>query len=305
MTVLDAFDGMGRVSICIPAYAQPDMLRRCLASITKQSLLPDEVVISDDTADHSVQAVADEYRESLGIRYFHNVPSKGTPGNWNHALSLATGDFLLLMHHDDWLFNERALEELYLALSGGRCNMAFGKSLNIQEDKILSVHDPAPDQVAKINRNARCLFYRNMIGAPSAVMFRNKGVAFNLALKWLVDVDFYIRCLGRGRVCYTDRAQIGIGLGLDQMTRNCFNNAEVEIRENLLVYRSLEKSWKYVLFDVMHFIRLFSRLRFSMNTTSVSAFPLVASVGYYLSLPAYWYRRYFRRQQDNRVELVR
>jgi len=293
-----------RVSVCIPAYAQPDMLRRCLTSISKQTLLPDEVIISDDTADQSVRDVVNDFEELLCIRYFHNVPPKGTPENWNHALTRAGGDVLLLMHHDDWLYNDRTLEELFLALKDTRCDMAYGKSLNVLQDKVLSVHDPGSDQVTKINRNPRTLFYYNLIGAPSAVMFRNNGVLFNPALKWLVDVDFYIRYLGRGRVCYTEKALIGIGLSPAQMTRQCFNNPEVETRENVLVYSALEKSLKYVLSDTMHFVRLFSRLRFSPDSVWMDELPFVARLGYYVSLPVYWYRRYCRKNEVRVTESV-
>lgn len=283
---------MHKTSICIPAYGQPGSLHRCLASICRQSLSPDEVIVSDDTPDDSVSAVVEEYRQHLNINYCHNVPSMGTPVNWNNALRLASGDLLLLMHHDDWFYNVTALEELVKSMLSQQCELVFAKSINVMDGTVVSVNDPSPARLRSLNDNIRGLYYHNLIGAPSAVMFRNKGIYFDVALKWLVDVEFYIRSASRGGICYNPRAEVGIGLSSSQMTLQCFNNANVEVGENLLLYGMLDKSWKYIMPDLAHFIRLFSRLLVSSGSFSKKEYPLIARIGFDFAIPVSWFRSF-------------
>ena len=59
---------MSRVSICIPAYRNPDGIKRLLSSIVSQTYQDYEVVISDDTPeqDKTIDKMID--LESFGIK---------------------------------------------------------------------------------------------------------------------------------------------------------------------------------------------------------------------------------------------
>ncbi|TMQ64873.1 MAG: glycosyltransferase family 2 protein, partial [Candidatus Eisenbacteria bacterium] len=61
-----------RVSVCIPAYRQPDHIRRALESVLRQTGVSFEVVITDDTPDDAVQRVVAGCDEALCVRYFRN-----------------------------------------------------------------------------------------------------------------------------------------------------------------------------------------------------------------------------------------
>src|SRR3954463_5822686 len=97
------------ISICIPAYKQPQHVERALLSIVKQTYKHVEVVVSDDSPDESVKLITDAYINQLNIKYYHHVPALKSPANWNAALDKASGELLMLLHHDDWLNTEDAL----------------------------------------------------------------------------------------------------------------------------------------------------------------------------------------------------
>jgi hypothetical protein len=54
-------------------------------------------------------------------------------------------------------------------------------------------------------------------------------------LKWLVDIDFYIRFLSNTKPVVISKNLIAVGLGNDQVTKQVFRNPAVEIPENLYV----------------------------------------------------------------------
>ena len=98
------------VSICIPAYKNTSFLKRLLESVLTQSYPNIEVIISDDSPDDSVKKLAQSYQDKLTISYFKNIPSLGTPANWNYSMKQGKGDYIKLIHDDDWLATSDALQ---------------------------------------------------------------------------------------------------------------------------------------------------------------------------------------------------
>ena len=58
------------ISICIPAYKRIDYLKRLLWSIEIQKFKDFEVIISDDSNDHSVEELIKEFKGRFEIKYF-------------------------------------------------------------------------------------------------------------------------------------------------------------------------------------------------------------------------------------------
>ena len=99
---------MKKVSICIPAYEQPYNLDKCLKSILKQTFKDYEVIITDDSKESNLFDIVEKYIEDMDIKYIKNTLSKGSPENWNKAISLATGKYIKILHHDDSFKNNNS-----------------------------------------------------------------------------------------------------------------------------------------------------------------------------------------------------
>ena len=98
------------ISICIPAYKHIEYLKRLLDSIVIQTFRDFEVVITDDSPGNEVAVLVDKYRQELKIVYKKNNPISGSPGNWNQAILNASGDWIKIMHDDDWFSSPSSLE---------------------------------------------------------------------------------------------------------------------------------------------------------------------------------------------------
>lgn len=99
---------MPLLSICIPAYNRPEWLKRALLSIlttpiTQQPQI--ELIVSDDSTIHTCkQIVNDLFVNWHGKHYYcQNTPSLGMASNWNHCIRIASGDYILILHDDDYL----------------------------------------------------------------------------------------------------------------------------------------------------------------------------------------------------------
>ena len=100
------------ISVCIPTYNQTKFLKKTIDSVIAQKDVLVEIIISDDSTTYEVSDLIEEYINKYSfIKYFINNPSKGSPENWNYVISKATGNFIKIMHHDEWFINEFALNK--------------------------------------------------------------------------------------------------------------------------------------------------------------------------------------------------
>lgn len=88
------------VSVCIPTFNRPEMLRRSLQSVLWQSLRDIEVIVSDNAATTDVAAVIAEFDDPRVIhdRLETNI---GLFGNLTRCLHLGTGRYRVMLPDDD------------------------------------------------------------------------------------------------------------------------------------------------------------------------------------------------------------
>jgi len=95
------------VSIMIPTYRRPDLLRESVESALAQtSLQPFEVVVIDNDNDPEMSARVDQVIASFdapNLRLFRNEANIGMFGNWNRCIELARGYWLTILNDDDLL----------------------------------------------------------------------------------------------------------------------------------------------------------------------------------------------------------
>jgi len=221
------------ISICIPAYNRTNYLDRLLKSIEIQNFKDFEIIISDDSLNNSVKDLILNYNSVLNIHYFKNTPSLGTPANWNFAISKANGNWIKIMHDDDWFANENSLsifaENINLDTKFIFCpyNNFIEKNGNYQ------LQEPSIKFKKRVLRNPMILIAKNEIGPPSVTLF-HKSITekYDDRLKWRVDQEYYIRIIKQlGDFKVIDTPLINIGVSESQVTNSCINIPEVEIPE--------------------------------------------------------------------------
>ena len=245
---------MPKVSICIPAYKNPSGIARLLASVHSQTYADYEVIITDDSPDESVKTVALE-SGITDIRYYKNHKRMGATANWNEAVRYATGEYIKIMHHDDWFSDENSLKEFVAMLEEHpKVNLAFCGTWQVtlseegaETQERFSRHI-SREHCELITEDWRNLFLGGYIGAPSATIYRNTGVEYEEQLKWLVDVEFYMRLLRENPgFVHTKRPLICIGVSSNQLTEQCIDDGELNIFEYGFLYRefALQDVWEY------------------------------------------------------------
>ena len=92
-----------RISVCIATYRRAERLAALLTDLTRQTLLPQEVVIVDNDEAGSAAAVVEECRRSqppFAIRYAIQ-PVKNISITRNRTVELASEEWLAFVDDDE------------------------------------------------------------------------------------------------------------------------------------------------------------------------------------------------------------
>lgn len=251
-----------KVSICIPAYQQPDLVARTVRSVFQQDFGSFEVIVTDDSGTDVVESVLEEWRDDPRLRYVRNASRLGSPANWNKALSLARGQYIKFVHHDDWFAESGSLARFVRALDDNRdATLAYSSTFSCTVDgHVVSVHKSSARQLRKIIRRPMDLILGNIVGAPSATIFRNtRGFAFDEKLKWVVDIDSYLQLLPTaGRLAHIDEPLMCITMqGEHQVTH--------EIRDDRVLMTA-----EHIHLHIKHVKTLSAKLRYFMYLVAIA-----------------------------------
>jgi glycosyltransferase involved in cell wall biosynthesis len=95
---------MVKYSICIPAY-KSKFLRECIHSILDQTVDNLELIILNDCSPEPVEEIVSAFEDSriTYVKNSSNVGSLNLVDNWNKCLSLAHGEYIMIMGDDDRL----------------------------------------------------------------------------------------------------------------------------------------------------------------------------------------------------------
>ena len=225
------------ISICIPAYSRTFYLQRLLNSASFQTFKDFEVIVTDDSPGTEVEELCKQYENNFRLFYKKNTPALSTPANWNEAIKHANGEWIKLMHDDDWFANEHSLE-LFAKEMAQNKKFIFSAYYNVFENNSSTQQKLFPKQWRqRIIKNPVTLLSANVIGPPSVTLIhRSITDQYDTSMKWRVDIDFYIRLLkSQQSFIYINTPLINVGISDSQVTNSCINQPEVELPEGLLL----------------------------------------------------------------------
>lgn len=225
------------ISICIPSYKRTHYLQRLLQSIAEQTFTNFEVIVSDDSNDDSVKKLIAQFEDKFALKYWQNQTSLGTPANWNAAIKKASGEWIKLMHDDDWFATPSALQQFADATK--QANKLIVANYNNIDDYNNILYKPSLTSFKKkrLLREPQILLAENIIGQPSVCMVHHSVKAnYDERMKWRVDIDYYMQLLYSEKdFTQIPNILINLGIGSTQVTHSCLNVPGVELPEGWLL----------------------------------------------------------------------
>jgi len=178
-----------RISTVIPAFYRDfkslEQLSAALESVARQTLLPNEIVVTDDSRanDQSqILQVLGKYQH-LKIKYVVNRQIKGVSGNSNNGIRNSSNEFIHILHQDDQISQPKFYQDIVQILDRD-VNWVIAGGYDgkyVIKPKVGRHHIPA-----------RLLLGINTFGSPSSSVFRKlPSDHFTSSLVMFADIDFY------------------------------------------------------------------------------------------------------------------
>lgn len=251
-------------SICIPSYNRVSSTKRLLESIKNQTFKDIEIIITDDSDNDALTHLLNEIDLKAPVIYQKNIPACGSPLNWNKAISLARGEWIKIMHDDDWFSDENSLTEFYYTSKNCKNDFIYSGYNEIDESKgKLNHYIISPLEEIMLRFSPLCLFKKNFIGHPSTTLIKNNRTEwFDTQIKWVVDFEFYIRALKKKPGFTAIKTPlINIGISKSQITKQVFRKKEIEIPENIYLIKKIGINSLKNIFVTDYYWRLFRNLK--------------------------------------------
>ncbi|MFO1488662.1 MAG: glycosyltransferase family 2 protein [Verrucomicrobiota bacterium] len=203
-----------KVSILIPTYNYARFLPEALESVLAQEFTDFEVIVLDDRSpDNTAEVMAEFCRRDPRIFFAVNPTNLGMVANWNACLAKARGEYVKYLFGDDALAKPTSLGTLVqlldthpaatLATSARKIIDEASRPMTTWDDwRKNGCHDGRAVMFECLRTN------QNLLGEPSAVMFRRKfsGRGFDSRYRQIVDLEMWFHLLEQGDLAYTSEA---------------------------------------------------------------------------------------------------
>ena len=205
-----------KVSICIPTYNYRQYLPDAIDSALDQDYSDIEVVVVDNFSDDGTPELLEEYRQRDDRIVIHRNPRNiGMTANFNRSMELARGKYVKFLCADDTL-EKNCVSEMVdvlethpdVALVGCR------RSIFDNDKRTIGATGYAHKTFSSSGREVirECYFKGNLIGEPTAVLFRKVDViaGFDENYHQALDMELWFRLLDNGRFFYIDEVLCGV-----------------------------------------------------------------------------------------------
>lgn len=187
---------MNILSICIPTYEMKGyghiFLEKSFKILINQTFKDFDVIISDHSRDNLIENLCIEYKDKLKIHYYKNNNNLGSSSaNINNAIKNANGKLIKILFQDDFLFNEKSLENIVQNFNLEKYNWLVTACTRSKDGvTFLGSFYPKYNHLIHLGKNT--------ISSPSVLTIKNESpLLFDENLLWLMDVDYYKRCYNK------------------------------------------------------------------------------------------------------------
>ncbi|WP_434979872.1 glycosyltransferase family 2 protein [Daejeonia sp. YH14] len=230
-------------TIGLPAY-KAQFFRECLESILHQTFDDFEVVILNDASPEPIRDIVNGYsdRRIVYTENKENVGAYNIVDNWNKILSMAKGEFFVMMGDDDVLLPNYLQQFASLISKYNAANVFHCRTMIIDENsEFVELTETRPEMEsvfdsiwARIEKN-RTQFISDFVYRREALI--NNGGFIKIPLAWASDdITSYIAAIDGG-IVHTNEV-------LFQYRRSSINiSASIKNTEDKIRAVDSEKQW--------------------------------------------------------------
>jgi glycosyltransferase involved in cell wall biosynthesis len=233
-----------RITVMIPTFNCANYLVETLNSIICQDLGPEimqiEVVDDCSALDDPREVVKTLGDERVG--FFCQRHNVGATKNFNTCVERANGDWIHILHGDDYAkpgFYKKMLNTI--DKYGADVGLIFCKAEIINEESKTIGYSSSVEDFLKPNNDISSLLYENPIKTPSVLVRKDvyKDIGqFNEKYKHVADWEMWLRAIQKYNGLYIDEALVSYRFFEQNDTNKLIRNGQ-SMLEHKVFYRDL------------------------------------------------------------------
>jgi glycosyltransferase involved in cell wall biosynthesis len=238
------------VTIAIPTYQAEEFLAETLSTALSQTYPNIEILISDDGSTDGTLEIAKEFQKNSAVDFkILNHDRLGMVNNWNYCITMSQGKYIKFLFQDDLLASNCVDEMVKLAQEDDDIGLVFSprvlilaEGAELDERCLLVYRDcsnlyQAWSNLQSVQWGRELLQDPNLlespinkIGEPSTVMIKKEVFeeigSFDPDLCQIVDVDMWLRIMGRYKIAFIDEKLSSFRLHTQQQTLSNMDSGE-------------------------------------------------------------------------------
>jgi glycosyltransferase involved in cell wall biosynthesis len=230
------------VSVCMPAYNHAHTLGHALRSAMSQTYRNFEILVLDNgSTDDTESLVGALSRQDSRIRYLRHPENIGMIRNFNRCIEQANGEYIKFVCADDMIEPDCVEQMVRVMFTHPEVSLVGCARQMVDQDLYstgtaqYSRHFTVVEGTSAIRR---CFFGGNVIGEPTAVMFRRADAVrgFDDRYQQLMDLEMWFRLLKRGAFAFLPTPLCRIRKHVEQATQKNLK-AGIVLRDKRLLFR--------------------------------------------------------------------
>lgn len=210
------------ISVIVAVYNGAKTLQRCIDSVSNQTDLNKELIIIDGGSTDGTIDILTTNNDK--IAYWKSEPDNGIYHAWNKALGHASGDWILFLGSDDYLWKKSVFEEMVphlIKAESQDIRMVYGQVARVTGDDEIGCVDGFSWEYTwrSIIIDGICTFtHQGMFHHRSLFELYGK---FDESFKIAGDYELLIRAFKEGGDAYFINGVIVAGMQIGGITSNC------------------------------------------------------------------------------------
>lgn len=188
-TMLMRGDKFRKVSIVTVSYNAEKTIGRTIRSVLNQSFNDVQYVFVDGGSSDNTVTIIKEYEKMLNVKKISTVvisePDNGIYDAMNKSLSYCTGEWVQFLNADDYLCDNKVLENIFSKECYSNVSCIYGNTINKCDDK----------EYIKKAYDISAIYYRVPLIHQAAFVRLSvmKQFRFDLSYEYAADYDLWIR----------------------------------------------------------------------------------------------------------------
>lgn len=197
---------MPKVSVCIPTYNTARYLPETIESVLRQDFDDYELIICDNASTDATPEICQSYRDPrFQYKRFDELTNQA--GNFNRCLELASGEFIMLLHSDDFFLSGFLADRVRRLEENPSVDFVFGavKVVDAESADVSVNKHWENDQTFAPPDLLGDLLFGCLVSPPSLMVRRSavgKAGVFRTDLTWGHDWEWTLRLAEKGGAAY-------------------------------------------------------------------------------------------------------